>query len=265
MMEMKNYFENQEERINSVLAFLKENGIESLDDAKEITENAGLDIFKIVKTVQPICFNDACWAYIVGSAVAIKRGDKNAKIIANTIGEGLQAFCAKDSIALRRRVGIGHGKFAAMLMDENVKCFAFLAGHESFAASSGAVQIVEQVNKVRRTPLRVILNGMGKDAAAIIARMNGFTYVHTRYDNLAEKLTVIEEISYSKGVRKQVRCFGGDDMYEGLAIMELEDVDVSISGNGTSMMKYAHPVGAHIRKSVMTRARNTSHALQAAV
>lgn len=241
-------FEYYDARINSINALLNANNIASLEEARQICDAAGLDVIATIRGIQRICFDDACWAYIVGAAVAIKRGEADVTSVARTIGEGLQSFCITGTVAADRKVGLGHGNLAAMVLSEDVKCFAFLAGHESFAASEGALGIAKSANRARRTPLRVILNGLGKDAANIIARMNGFTYVHTKFDFFTGKVTIVEEIAYSSGERAAVRCYGGNEMREGVAIMELEDVDVSISGNGTSMCKYAHPVGGTYKK-----------------
>ena len=245
---MESKFEYYDVRIGNITALLNANGISSLEEAKRICEDAGLDVFAAVRGIQRICFDDACWAFTVGAALALKRGKSNAEDIARSIGEGLQSFCTNGTIAAERKVGLGHGSLAAMILSDKVRCFAFLAGHESFAAAEGALGITKSANRARKEPLRVILNGMGKDAADIIARMNGFTYVHTKFDYKSGTVRVIEEIPYSTGERAAVRCYGGNEMREGVAIMELEDVDVSISGNGTSMCKYAHPVGGTYKR-----------------
>lgn len=239
---MKIEFENLDAKRERILEFLNIHGIASLEEAKRICDETGLDLFKLVKGIQPICFDDACWAYIVGAAAAIKKGDAFAKDAAVTLGGALQAFCQKDSVADERKVGEGHGRIAAMLLDDDTNCFAFLAGHESFAAAEGAIAVAESANKVRKKPLRVILNGLGKDAAEIIARINGFTYVHTRFDYATDKLSILEEIVYSNGPKAKIRCYGAFEMREGVAIMEYENVDISISGNATNMIRFQHPV-----------------------
>lgn len=244
----KIYFENIDERIPSILAYLRNNGIQSLEEAAQICREHNLDIFQIVKEVQKISFDDAPWAYIVGSAVALKKGESSAKKIALTLGEGLQSFCLKGSVADERQVGIGHGMLASLVLDDQIKCFAFLAGHESFAAAEGAIGIARSANTVRKTPLRVILNGLGKDAAYIIARINGFTYVRTVYDFQSGKLSIVDEVVFSNDERATVRCYGANEMREGVAIMEYENVDVSISGNGTNMIKFQHPVAGTYKK-----------------
>ena len=246
-------FENLETKRERILSFLNEHGITSLEEAKSICDEKGLDLFKIVKGIQPICFDDACWAYIVGAAVAIKKNNKAAKDAAMTLGDALQAFCQSGSVADERRVGEGHGRIAAMLLDDDTGCFAFLAGHESFAAAEGAIAVAESANRVRRKQLRVILNGLGKDAAEIIARINGFTYVNTRYDIAADNLSIVEEIAYSDGPLAKIRCYGAFEMCEGVAIMEYEDVDISISGNATNMIRFQHPVaGAYKHKCTLS-------------
>ena len=249
---MKVEFENLETKREQILVFLNSHNVATLEEAKQICDEYGLDLFKIVKGIQPICFDDAVWAYIVGAAVAIKKHDVQAKDAAMTLGEALQAFCSKGSVADERRVGEGHGRLAAMLLDDETGCFAFLAGHESFAAAEGAIAVAGSANKVRKKPLRVILNGLGKDAAEIIARMNGFTYVRTGFDYAADKLSILEEIAYSDGTLAQIRCYGAFEMREGVAIMEHENVDVSISGNATNMIRFQHPVaGAYKRLSLL--------------
>lgn len=241
-------FENFELRKDNILAFLRENGISSLEEAEQMCKHSGLDIYKTVKNIQRICFEDAPWAYIVGAAVAIKRGKADATDIANTLGEGLQSFCLAGSVAQQRQIGLGHGALAARVLDDNTKCFCFLAGHESFAAAEGAIGIALNANKVRKTPLRVILNGLGKDAADIISRINGFTYVGTHFNFETDELKVTEEIRYSKGQRGEIRCYGANEMREGVAIMILEGVDVSITGNATNMIKFQHPVSGTYKK-----------------
>ena len=241
-------FQNYEQRIGAVETFLKGYGISSLDEAKQICEDAGIDAFAIVRGVQPICFEDACWAYLVGAAAALKSEAKTAGDIALILGEGLQSFCIPGSVSAERQIGIGHGKLASMILSEDVKCFCFLAGHESFAAAEGALGIARSANQARKTPIRVILNGMGKDAADIIARINGFTYVKTSFDFAANKLNILSETAYSRDERANVRCFGAFEPREGIAIMEHEEVDVSISGNATHMIRFQHPVAGAYKK-----------------
>lgn len=241
-------FEGYDRRIEQIMVVLHSYGVASLEEAKKICDDQGIDVYSIVKSIQPICFDNACWAYTVGAALAIKKGCTKAAEAAETIGEGLQAFCIPGSVAESRRVGLGHGNLAAMLLREETKCFAFLAGHESFAAAEGAIGIAKSANKVRKNPLRVILNGLGKDAAQIIARVNGFTYVKTQFDYHSSKLEVIKEIPYSSGERGKVRCYGTDDVMEGVAIMTLEDVDVSITGNSTNPTRFQHPVAGTYKK-----------------
>lgn len=241
-------FEGYERRINKINDVLNKYGIKSLEDAKRICEENGIDVYNIVKSIQPICFENACWAYIVGAAIAISKGCKAASDAAEAIGEGLQSFCIPGSVAEQRKVGIGHGNLGAMLLREETKCFAFLAGHESFAAAEGAIGIAKSANKVRKEPLKVILNGLGKDAAQIISRINGFTYVKTAFDYYSEQLEIVEEVHYSKGDRSKVRCFGADDVREGVAIMHYEGVDVSITGNSTNPTRFQHPVAGTYKK-----------------
>lgn len=241
-------FESYDRRIEQVNAALKKYGISSLEEAKKICDDKGIDPYNIVKGIQPICFENACWAYIVGAAIAIKKGCKKAADAAKAIGEGLQSFCIPGSVADDRKVGLGHGNLASMLLTEETKCFAFLAGHESFAAAEGAIGIARSANKVRREPLRVILNGLGKDAAQIISRINGFTYVQTKFDYFTGKLEVVREIKYSDGERSKVRCYGADDVREGVKIMHLEEVDVSITGNSTNPTRFQHPVAGTYKK-----------------
>ena len=241
-------FENMELKIDKINQYLNHNGIASLEEAKQICDEHGLDIFQIVHGIQPISFDDACWAYITGAAVALKKNICCAHDVALELGAGLQSFCVSGSVAEERRVGEGHGKLAAMILSEDVHCFAFLAGHESFAAAEGAIGIVASANKVRKTPLRVILNGLGKDAAEIISRINGFTYVRTSFDYRTGDLTITDILPFSDGERSAIKCFGADDVREGIAIMEHEEVDVSISGNGTNMVRFSHIVaGAYKR------------------
>lgn len=244
-------FESFERRINQILPVLNNYGIESLEEAKAICDEKGIDVYNLVKGIQPIAFENACWAYIVGAAIAIKRGCTKAADAAEVIGEGLQAFCIPGSVADDRKVGIGHGRLAAMLLREETKCFAFLAGHESFAAAEGAIGLAKSANKVRKEPLRVILNGLGKDAAMIISRINGFTYVQTKFDYYTGKLEIVKEIAYSKGERAKVRCFGADDVREGVAIMHHEGVDVSITGNSTNPTRFQHPVAGTYKKECL--------------
>jgi len=241
-------FEGYERRIDKVGKVLAEYGIKDLDEARQICTDGGVDVYTIVKEVQPICFENACWAYIAGAAIALKKGQTEAAEIASTLGIGLQSFCIPGSVAEDRKVGIGHGNLAAMLLTEESRCFAFLAGHESFAAAEGAIGIANSANRVRTEPLRVILNGLGKDAAYIIARINGFTYVKTQFNYADGTLTVVEEKPFSTGGRAEVRCFGADDVREGVAINHLEGVDVSITGNSTNPTRFQHPVAGTYKK-----------------
>ena len=241
-------FESYERRINQILPVLKKYGIASLEEAKSLVEAKGLDIPGIVKGIQTIAFDNAPWAYIVGAAIAIKKGSPVAAEIARTLGEGLQAFCIPGSVADDRKVGLGHGNLAAMLLSEETGCFCFLAGHESFAAAEGAIGIAKSANRARKSPLKVILNGLGKDAAQIISRINGFTYVQTKFDYYSGKLDIVKEIAYSKGDRAQVRCYGADDVREGVAIMHHENVDISITGNSTNPTRFQHPVAGTYKK-----------------
>ncbi|HCY51446.1 MAG TPA: GGGtGRT protein, partial [Clostridiales bacterium] len=241
-------FESYERRINQINEVLKENGIKDLQEAKQITLDKGIDVEKIVKGVQPIAFENAVWAYTVGTALAIKNGCKKAADAAVEIGKGLQSFCIPGSVADQRKVGLGHGNLASMLLTEDTKCFCFLAGHESFAAAEGAIGIALKANKVRKTPLKVILNGLGKDAAFIISRINGFTYVQTSYDYYTGKLTIVKETPYSDGDRAKIRCYGADDVNEGVAIMKYEEVGVSITGNSTNPTRFQHPVAGTYKK-----------------
>ena len=241
-------FESQDRRIKQILAALNENGIASIEEANEICEKAGLDPYKTCEETQMICFENAKWAYVCGCAIAIKKGCKNAADAAEAIGIGLQAFCIPGSVADDRKVGLGHGNLAARLLREETQCFAFLAGHESFAAAEGAIKIAEMANKVRKNPLRVILNGLGKDAAMIISRINGFTYIQTKFDYYTGKVDVVKRIPYSDGPRAKVNCYGADDVREGVAIMWMEDVDVSITGNSTNPTRFQHPVAGTYKK-----------------
>ena len=241
-------FEGYERRINQIKPVMDKYGIKDFDDAREICKEKGFDPYEIVKSVQPICFENACWAYTLGAAIAIKKGITKASDAALAIGEGLQAFCIPGSVADDRKVGLGHGALASMLLSEETKCFAFLAGHESFAAAEGAIGIAKSANKVRKEPLKVILNGLGKDAAQIISRINGFTYVKTDFDFFSGQVKVIEEIKYSDGERSKVRCYGANDVREGVAIMHMEGVDVSITGNSTNPTRFQHPVAGTYKK-----------------
>ena len=241
-------FESQDRRMKQVLAALNENGISSIEEANEICEKAGIDPYKTCEDTQMICFENAKWAYVVGSAIAIKKGCKTAADAAEAIGIGLQAFCIPGSVADDRKVGIGHGNLAARLLREETECFAFLAGHEAFAAAEGAIKIAEMANKVRQKPLRVILNGLGKDAAMIISRINGFTYVQTQFDYFTGELKVVRTKAYSDGPRAKVHCYGADDVREGVAIMWKENVDVSITGNSTNPTRFQHPTAGTYKK-----------------
>ncbi|MBO7052366.1 MAG: GGGtGRT protein [Prevotella sp.] len=241
-------FESQDRRMKQVLAALNENGISSIEEANEICEKAGLDPYKTCEETQMICFENAKWAYVVGSAIALKKGCKTAAEAAEAIGIGLQSFCIPGSVADDRKVGIGHGNLAARLLREETECFAFLAGHESFAAAEGAIKIAEMANKVRQKPLRVILNGLGKDAAMIISRINGFTYVQTQFDYFTGELKVVKTKAYSNGPRAKVNCYGADDVREGVAIMWRENVDVSITGNSTNPTRFQHPTAGTYKK-----------------
>ena len=245
---MASLFESYERRIDKINAVLAQYGINGVEDAKAICAEKGLDPYKTCEGTQPICFENAKWAYVVGAAIAIKKGCKNAADAAEAIGEGLQAFCIPGSVADDRKVGIGHGNLAARLLREETQCFAFLAGHESFAAAEGAIKIAEMANKVRKNPLRVILNGLGKDAAQIISRINGFTYVQTKFDYYTGELAIVKETPYSIGLRGKVRCYGADDVREGVAVMWKEDVDVSITGNSTNPTRFQHPVAGTYKK-----------------
>ena len=241
-------FEGYSRRIDKINSVLGEYGIESLEAAQQIVSDNGIDVRSIVLGIQPIAFENAVWAYTVGAAIAIKAGAKNAAEAAEYIGKGLQAFCIPGSVADQRKVGLGHGNLGAMLLNENTKCFAFLAGHESFAAAEGAIGIAKTANKVRKTPLKVILNGLGKDAAYIISRINGFTFVETNYDYYTGELHIVSEKAFSSGERSAVRCYGADDVNEGVAIMKFEDVDVSITGNSTNPTRFQHPVAGTYKK-----------------
>ena len=241
-------FEGYERREAKILSVLKEYGISSIEECKEICDAKGIDPYKITEETQPICFENAKWAYTVGAAIAIKKGCKKASDAAAAIGIGLQAFCIPGSVAENRKVGLGHGNLGAMLLSNETECFCFLAGHESFAAAEGAIKIALNANKVRVNPLRVILNGLGKDAAMIISRINGFTYVKTEFDPYTEEVKVVSETPYSKGPRADVKCYGADNVPEGVAIMRLEKVGVSITGNSTNPTRFQHPVAGTYKK-----------------
>jgi len=241
-------FESYERRINNINKVLQENGIGSLEEAKKICDEKKVDPYSIIKSVQTIAFENACWAYIMGAAIAIKKDCRTAVDAARAIGIGLQAFCISGSVADDRKVGLGHGNLGAMLLSEDTKCFAFLAGHESFAAAEGAIGIAKSANKSRKKPLRVILNGLGKDAALIISRVNGFTYCQTKFDYDTGQVRIVRETAYSTGERGAVRCFGADDVREGVAIMHTEGVDVSITGNSTNPTRFQHPVAGTYKK-----------------
>ena len=248
-------FESYERRIDQILPVLNKYGINDLDDARQICLDKGFDPYEIVKGVQPICFENACWAYTVGAAIAVKKDCTKAADAASAIGEGLQSFCIPGSVADDRKVGLGHGNLASMLLSEESSCFAFLAGHESFAAAEGAIGIANSANQVRKEPLRVILNGLGKDAALIISRINGFTYVQTEFDYFTGEVKVVHEKAYSSGERAKVRCYGADDVREGVAIMHLEGVDVSITGNSTNPTRFQHPVAATYKKECIEQGK----------
>ncbi len=244
-------FESYERREPQILAKLAEYGIKSIDEAEQITKDAGLDVYHLIEGIQPICFENAKWAYTVGAAIAIKKGCRKAADAAAAIGEGLQAFCIPGSVADTRKVGLGHGNLGKMLLEEETECFAFLAGHESFAAAEGAIGIAEKANKVRQKPLRVILNGLGKDAAQIISRINGFTFVETEYDPYTNTVKEVSRTCYSKDAnspRAKVNCYGANDVCEGVAIMWKENVDVSITGNSTNPTRFQHPVAGTYKK-----------------
>ena len=247
-------FESYERRVDKINAVLAEYGINSIEECRAICKEKGFDPYEIVKGVQPIAFENAGWAYCVGAAIAIRKGVKTAAEAAKAIGIGLQSFCIPGSVADDRKVGLGHGNLGAMLLSDDTKCFAFLAGHESFAAA-GAIGIVRNANKARKEPLRVILNGLGKDAAQIISRINGFTYVQTQFDYYTGKLTIVREIPYSKGERAAVRCYGADDVREGVAIMHHEGVDVSITGNSTNPTRFQHPVAGTYKKECIEQGK----------
>ena len=248
-------FESYERRIDKINGVLAQYGIGSVEECRKICQDKGFDPYEIVKGIQPIAFENAAWAYCVGAAIAIKKGVKTAAEAAEAIGIGLQAFCIDGSVAEDRKVGLGHGNLGAMLLRDETKCFAFLAGHESFAAAEGAIGIVRTANKARKEPLRVILNGLGKDAAQIISRINGFTYVQTQFDYASGKVNIVREIRYSEGERANVRCYGADDVREGVAIMHLEGVDVSITGNSTNPTRFQHPVAGTYKKECVEQGK----------
>ena len=248
-------FESYERRIDKINSVLNSYGIASIEEAEKITRDAGLDVYDQVKKIQPICFENACWAYTVGAAIAIKKGCRRAADAAAAIGEGLQAFCIPGSVADQRKVGLGHGNLGKMLLEEETDCFCFLAGHESFAAAEGAIGIAEKANKVRKKPLRVILNGLGKDAAQIISRINGFTYVETEMDYYTGEVKELWRKSYSKGLRAKVNCYGANDVTEGVAIMWKEGVDVSITGNSTNPTRFQHPVAGTYKKECVEKGK----------
>ncbi len=248
-------FEGYEQRMTQITPVLEKYGINDLEEARQMSLSRGVDIYRIVKEVQPICFENACWAYILGGAIAIKKGETRAEQIASTLGEGLQAFCIPGSVADQRKVGLGHGNLASRLLHEDTRCFAFIAGHESFAAAEGAIGLANSANRVRKNPLKVILNGLGKDAAYIIARVNGFTHVETKFDYKTGELSVVRETAFSSGDRAKVRCYGADDVREGVAINHLEGVDVSITGNSTNPTRFQHPVAGTYKKECWERGK----------
>ena len=248
-------FESYERRIDKINGVLAQYGISSVEECRDICKAKGFDPYEIVKGIQPICFENACWAYTVGAAIALKKNVTTAAEAAEAIGIGLQAFCIDGSVAEDRKVGLGHGNLGAMLLRDETKCFAFLAGHESFAAAEGAIGIARSANKARKEPLRVILNGLGKDAAQIISRINGFTYVQTKFDYYTGELKIVKEYKYSDGERAAVRCFGADDVREGVAIMHHEGVDVSITGNSTNPTRFQHPVAGTYKKECIEQGK----------
>ena len=248
-------FENYERRIDKINGVLAQYGIGSVEECREICKGMGFDPYEITASIQPICFENVRWAYCVGAAIAIKSGAKNAAEATKYIGIGLQSFCLDGSVADDRKVGLGHGNLGAMLLSDETKCFAFLAGHESFAAAEGAIGIVKNANKARKQPLRVILNGLGKDAAQIISRINGFTYVQTQFDYYTGELKIVREIRYSETERADVRCYGCDDVREGVAIMHFEGVDVSITGNSTNPTRFQHPVAGTYKKECIEQGK----------
>ena len=248
-------FEGYERRINQINPVLEQYGLKTLEEADELLKSKGIDVRSIVLGIQPIAFENAVWAYTLGAAIAVKKGVKTAAEAAECIGEGLQTFCIPGSVADQRKVGLGHGNLAAMLLSDSTKCFAFLAGHESFAAAEGAIGIARTANKVRKEPLQVILNGLGKDASYIISRINGFTYVETEYDQFTGELKILETKAFSNGERAKVRCYGADDVNEGVAIMRHEGVDVSITGNSTNPTRFQHPVAGTYKKECIEQGK----------
>jgi hypothetical protein len=248
-------FESYDRRINQILPVLNKYGFENIEETKKLCLDRVIDVHSIVKSIQPICFDNALWAYTLGAAIAIKKELNLASDAAVAIGEGLQSFCIPGSVADQRKVGIGHGNLAAMLLREDTKCFAFLAGHESFAAAEGAIGIARSANRVRKQPLKVILNGLGKDAAYIISRINGFTYVETEFDYFTGKLSIVEEKAFSKGEKAVVKCYGCDDVREGVAVMHHEAVDVSITGNSTNPTRFQHPVAGTYKKECVEQGK----------
>lgn len=248
-------FESYERRIDQIIPVLEKYGMKSLEEAEAVCKEKGIDVINLVKEIQPIAFDNACWAYLVGAAIAIKKGCTVAADAAEAIGEGLQSFCIPGSVADQRLVGIGHGNLAAMLLREETNCFAFLAGHESFAAAEGAIGIAKSANRVRQEPLRVILNGLGKDASYIISRINGFTAVETEFDYLTGELKIVKETPFSDGERAKVKCYGADDVREGVAIMHHEKVDVSITGNSTNPTRFQHPVAGTYKKECVQQGK----------
>lgn len=248
-------FENMERRMDSINASLAANGIASLEEARQICLDKGVDVEEIVRTTQPIAFDNAVWAYTLGAAIAIKKDAATAAEAASLVGHGLQAFCIPGSVAFQRNVGLGHGNLAAMLLEEENECFGFLAGHESFAAAEGAIKIALNANKIRKKPLRVMLNGLGKDAAYLISRINGFTYVETKYDYITSELKVVREKRFSESARGDVRCFGADDVREGVAIMHMEGVEITITGNSTNPTRFQHPVAGTYKKEALEAGR----------
>ncbi|MDO5564837.1 MAG: GGGtGRT protein [Eubacteriales bacterium] len=249
-------FEGYERRIDGINKVLKKYGFSSLEEAEKLTKDKGLNIYDIVKKIQPICFDNACYAYILGGAIALSKKCENASLASEAIGEGLQAFCVPGSVADNRKVGLGHGNLGKMLLSEETNCFAFVAGHESFAAAEGAIGIANNANKVRKKPLKVILNGLGKDAALIISRINGFTYVSTEYNQYTNELKELSRKSYSNGDRSKVNCYGADSVSEGVAIMWKEDVDISITGNSTNPTRFQHPVAGTYKKERIEQNKN---------
>ena len=248
-------FESYDRRMPQITPVLAQYGIATIEATRELCSTKGIDVHAIVRGVQPICFENACWAYTLGAAIAIQKGQTRAADVAESLGEGLQAFCIPGSVADDRKVGLGHGNLASMLLREDTQCFAFLAGHESFAAAEGAIGLAKSANRARKQPLRVILNGLGKDAAHIISRINGFTHVQTRFDYLTGKLAIVWEKAYSTGDRGKVRCYGADDVREGVAILHHEGVDISITGNSTNPTRFQHPVAGTYKKECLEQGK----------